>query len=317
MSASDQQWQPVEVALTYRLGELSLFSVHFAGLANRTHFTHTEAYAGLPNPQAESGMDAGFYFYPSYPVAFDPETVATSGKWLVYTPYVFDRHFVDLKAIGSFETYLKQFSAKSRSTLLRKIRKFEEASGGKLSWRAFNRPDEMDEFFSLALPLSDATYQSRLLDSGLPSSSAFIDRAKSATAYGGVYAYLLFHQDRPVAYVFCFCSDGIVTYNYVGYDPKVSVLSPGTVLQYLVLQSLFSDPRCSIFDFTEGEGSQKQFFGRASRRCATSYFLPRTLRNVCLVRLHQGLNALVEDIGALLDRFGVKARVRALIRRAA
>jgi CelD/BcsL family acetyltransferase involved in cellulose biosynthesis len=317
LSAAAQKWQPVEVALAYRLGEIGLFSAHLRGFANRTHFTRVEPYAALPDPQVESGEIAGFYFYPTYPIAFEPPTVTRTGDWLVYTPYDFENYFIDLKAIGNFEAYLKKFSSKSRSTLLRKVRKFEEASGGAISWRAFSQRAEMEEFFSLALPLSDTTYQSRLLDSGLPRTPAFKEQAKTIAAGGGVRAFILFLRARPVAYVFCFCNEGIVTYDYVGYDSSASNLSPGTVLQYLMLQSLFSDPACSIFDFTEGEGAQKQFFSTDSRRCAKSYFLRRSLKNVCLVRLHQGLNAFVEGIGALLDRFEIKSRVRALIRRTA
>jgi CelD/BcsL family acetyltransferase involved in cellulose biosynthesis len=317
LSATIKKWQPAEISLAYRLGEIGLFSARLKGFANRTHFTRTEPYAVLPDPQAESGENADFYFYPTYPVAFEPVPIATTGDWLVYTPYDFDNYFIDLKAIGSFDAYLKQFSSKSRSTLLRKVRKFEEASGGEISWRTFNQPEQMDEFFSLALPLSDATYQSRLLDSGLPRGPGFIEQAKTLAAGGGVRAFILFLNTKPVAYVFCFSNEGIVTYDYVGYDPSASNLSPGTILQFLILRSLFADPECSIFDFTEGEGAQKQFFGTASRRCAKSYFLRRSLKNVCLVRLHHGLNKFVEGIGALLDRFEIKARVRALIRRTA
>ena len=312
-----KKWQRVEVALAYRLGEIGLFSAQLRGFANRTHFTRMEPYAALPNPQAESGETAGFYFYPTYPIAFKPTTVARTGDWLVYTPYDFNNYFIDLRAIGSFEAYLKQFSSKSRSTLLRKVRKFEEASGGEISWRAFSQSAEMEEFFSLALPLSDTTYQARLLESGLPRTPAFIEQAKTVAAGGGVRAFILFLNAKAVAYVFCFCHEGIVTYDYVGYDSSAGNLSPGTVLQFLILRSLFSDSECAIFDFTEGEGSQKQFFSTDSRRCAKSYFLRRSLKNVCLVRLHQGLNAFVEGIGALLDRFEIKARVRALIRRTA
>ena len=144
---------------------------------------------------------------------------------------------------------------------------------GEIFWPTFNQPAQMEEFFSLALPLSDATYQSRLLDSGLPRDPPFIEQAKTLAAGGGVRTFILFLNAKPVAYVFCFSNEGIITYDYVGYDSSVSNLSAGTILQFLILRSLFSDPECSIFDFTEGEGAQKQFFGTASRRCAKSYFL--------------------------------------------
>jgi len=309
-------WCPVEVALTYRLGEIKIFKKAFKGFANREHFTRIKPYDNFPAPEEESAPQSDFYFYPTYPVAFEPGRIDRKGGWLIYTPRVFNNYYVDFRAIGDFEAYLKQFSSKSRSTLLRKVRKFEGASGGPPQWRIFRTPSEMDEFFSLALPLSDTTYQSRLLDSGLPRSKAFIDRAKETAAQGGARGFLLFIKDRPVAYVFSYLRAGIVTYDYVGFDSSESSLSPGTVLQYLILRELFSDPNCSIFDFTEGEGAQKQFFGTASQRCAKSYFLRRTLMNELLIRTHIALNSFVESIGANLDRLGIKAKVRRFIRRA-
>jgi len=309
-------WRPVEVALTYRLGEIKIFKKVFEGFANREHFTRITPYRNFPAPEEESAPESDFYFYPAYPVAFDPVRIDRKGDWLIYTPHVFNNYYVDFRAIGDFEAYLKQFSSKSRSTLLRKVRKFEAASDGPPRWRIFRTPSEMEEFFSLALPLSEATYQSRLLDSGLPRSKAFIDRAKETAAQGDARGFLLFIKDKPVAYVFCYSRTGIVTYDYVGFDSSESSLSPGTVLQYLILRELFSDPNCFIFDFTEGEGAQKQFFGTTSQRCAKSYFVRRTLMNEFLIRAHMALNSFVESVGAYLDRLGIKAKVRRLIRRA-
>jgi CelD/BcsL family acetyltransferase involved in cellulose biosynthesis len=308
-------WRETEVALTFRLGEIKVASKSLRGFANRRHFTRTNAFKGLPDPEQESAPEANFYFYPTYPIAFEPARIARSGDWLIYTPYAFDNYYVDLAAIGSFEAYLKLFSSRSRSTLLRKVRKFEEAGGGALNWRVFSARSEMSEFFALALPLSGTTYQSRLLGSGLPESKEFREHVERVAERGGVRGFLLFLKDKPVAYVVCFVSDGIVTYDYVGYASSESALSPGTVLQFLVLKALFADPSCSIFDFTEGEGAQKKFFGTASQRCAKSYFLRRSLRNAVLIRAHKGLNDFVEAVGRLLDRLGIKAAVRRLVRR--
>jgi CelD/BcsL family acetyltransferase involved in cellulose biosynthesis len=244
-----------------------------------------------------------------------PRVIARHGRWIIYTPYVFENYFVDLSAIKTFEAYFAQFSSKSRSTLLRKIRKFQEADAGKLDWRVYREPGEIDDFFALAGPLSATTYQARLLDSGLPTDPRFIADAKRRAANGGALGFILLHGGSAVAYVFCFRTNGIVTYDYVGFDVSQAELSPGTVLQYLILQYLFTDGRSKIFDFTEGEGGHKRLFGRSSLRCAKSYVLEASWSNQVLVRSHLGLNRSVEFLARWLERVGLKSKIRAIVRR--
>ena len=309
------KWEPATISLRYRLGEISLWAKRFSGFTNREHFTAVEPYSRFPDPRFEFERQPDFLFYPSYPVGFAPEAFSSSGSWIIYTPYTFRNYYIDLARIGDFEGYLAGFSSKSRWTLQRKMKRFAEVSGGQIAWREFTRPEEMAEFFSLARQVSRETYQERLLRKGLPSSMEFVARAVTLATHQGVLAYILLLNSRPVAYLFCFCADGIVTYDYLGYDRAYQSLSPGSVLQYLILQSLFEKHKdMRIFDFTEGEGPQKSFFGTDQRLCAKSYFLRRTLNNIALVRLHYQLDRLTESAGHLLDRCGLKQPVKKFIR---
>jgi len=307
-------WVPVSVSLTYALGEFTLFSWEFSGRANRQHFTTATAYSQLPDPPVDDDPTTDFFFYPVYPIAFTPEPLVSRGGWLLYTPYTFTNYYVDVERVGTFGAYLNGFSSKSRSTLQRKVKKFTAAGGGHLTWSSFTRVEDVDRFLALAGAVSATTYQERLLDVGLPRSSQFAARAKALAASGEMLAYILFLNDDAVAYMFCSCADGIATYSYVGYDPKVRELSAGTVLQYLVLKSLFDEPRIRIFDFGEGEGAQKKFFATDGQMCAKTYVFRRTPDRVARVHLHYRLNRFVAATGHVLDSWGIKGRVRKFVR---
>ncbi len=77
-----------------------------------------------------------------------------------------------------------------------------------------------------------------------------------------VRAYVLFLHGKAVAYLCCPVVNGVLLYSYLGYDPKHADLSPGTVLQYLVFESLFEEKRFRAFDFTEGQGEHKSSSAR-------------------------------------------------------
>lgn len=312
--ASAGGWRPVEVPLSFRAGELTLGKRTFRGLACTTHFTRLQPLDALPVPPDGLPGDPAFVFFPTYPVDFVPPRVAFIGRWIAYTPYTFRNHYIDLRAFASFEDYLGQFSGKSRSTLLRKVRKFAEASGGSVQWRIFASPDEMEEFAALGREVSALTYQERLLQNGLPRDDAFVDTLRRRAAEGGVEGYILYKDGAPAAYLCSFVNGEIMSYNWLGYDPALQALSPGTVLQYQVLESLFARARVAIFDFTEGEGAQKAFFGTQHRTCAKTYMLKRSVGHLGTVMAHRSLNAGVERVGAALDRLGLKQRIRKWMR---
>ncbi len=227
-------------------------------------------------------------------------------------PSVYARHFIDM-GLGH-DGYLAQFSSKTRATLKRKSRKLADADGGTLDIRSYHRPDQLDAFFDAALPLSSQTYQARLLDAGLPGHPGFRDEARSLASADNLRAYILFLEGRAIAYLYLPVVEDVLIYAYLGYDQAMASLSPGTVLQMHALEQLFAENRFRYFDFTEGDGPHKALFGTGSVPCATVFLLKPTLANRALLSGHQAFNAAVEGAGAWLERAGVKARVRKLLR---
>lgn len=225
---------------------------------------------------------------------------------------VYARHYIDM-ALG-FDGYMAQFSSKTRATLKRKMRKLADADGGTLDIRSYHRPDQLDAFFAAALPLSEQTYQARLLDAGLPGHAAFRAETAALAEADTLRAWILFLQGKPVAYLYLPVVDNVLIYAYLGYDQAQAQLSPGTVLQMHALEELFAEARFRYFDFTEGDGAHKALFGTHEVRCATVFLLKPSLTNRALLAGHRAFNAAVEGTGIWLDRIGAKARIRKLLR---
>ena len=181
------------------------------------------------------------------------------------------RYHVDL-TIGraAWEAHL---SANTRQSLRRKAKRL--ASGGRLDVRGYRTPAEIAEFHALARPLSALTYQERLLDAGLPERADVLTFAASSDA---VRAWLLLHEDAPIAYLCCGADGDTLRYDHVGHDPAFGDRSPGTVLMREALASLFGD-RFARFDFTEGEGQHKRQFATGGTPCADLLLLRPTVAN--------------------------------------
>ncbi len=234
------------------------------------------------------------------------------GEYLYYVPQHYRHCYIDL-GMG-FAAYQAKFSSKTRSTIVRKVRKFAEQTGGTARWQLYRTPAEVETFLELALPLSRRTYQDRLLDAGLPGSEEFRARALALAANDEVRAYLLFDGERAVSYLYCPASEGVLSYAYLGYDPDYMKLSVGTVLQWLALEHLFAEGKFRYFDFDEGESEHKRLFATEQRLCANIFIVRRSLANSMLLHAHHGMNQFSAWLGRLFDRFGLKARLRRALR---
>lgn len=234
------------------------------------------------------------------------------GVYLCYVPAQYPRYYIDMQQ--SFAEYKSKFSPKTRSTLSRKVRKYAEYCGGSISWKVYRSPSEMADFFRLARIVSRTTYQERLLDAGLPDSAEFCEEMERLAQQDCVRAFLLFHQDRPVSYLYCPISNGVVLYAYLGYDPDYMNFSVGTILQWLALECLFDEKIFRFFDFTEGESEHKKLFATGSVQCANVFFVRDNLRNMCLLQAQRVVDRLGKVTGNKLNQLGLKSKIKKMMR---
>ena len=313
MEATPPTWQPGPFVLRYRVGEFKLFEKRFRGLTLRKHYLELGDDPDMPPPPVERfGPEVDAIVVRSHPVAAPIPTCEVRNGVLRYVFARYGRFHTDLS--GDFAGYLEKFSGKTRSTLRRKVRRFLESGDG-CGMREYRRPEEMEAFVRQARRIAVLTYQEKLYEAGIPDDAGFVDELKSLAASDAVRAYLLLLHGEPVAYLCCPASGDVLLYMYLGYDPARADLSPGTVLQYLAFESLFSEKRFAVFDFTEGQGEHKRYFGTHETPCVDMCFLPANAESRFWVGLHQGFDASSTAAARLLERLGVKSRLKRFLRR--
>lgn len=300
--------EPTPIA--FMVGARRLFAVE-RRLATMA-FSLEDALAKAPPPAPEDVARLDGIRVLSAPQAMAERIAASYPEHVLGAREDFRRHYIAMD--GSFEDYLGRFSGKTRSTLRRKAKKFAQADGGTLDVRAYTTADEVEGFLELALPLSERTYQARLLDAGLPDSEAARTAMLDGAAAGRMRCFLLFLKGEPVAYLSLPVHGDTLVYAHLGYDPQHASLSPGTVLQMEALRMLFAEDRFRFFDFTEGEGAHKALFGTHSVACCSFVLLRRTFANRALLGARDGFDALVAGAKALTENGGSLASARKLLK---
>jgi hypothetical protein len=303
-------WKRIDYRLPFQLSDLTLASIPIPVYAYG--YTLREAIEGTtpPAPPAARAGTRGLLLR-ACPASRDTAAIRDQpGDFVEYRLRTYQHHYIDM-TIG-FAAYTDQFSSKTRSTIRRKIRRLSDHCEGQITMRGFHTLAEIDEFITIAGPLSARTYQERLLDAGLPADEAFRTSARALAEGDSVRAFLLLHGNRPIAYLYLPVSEGTLIYEYVGYDPGYGEWSPGTALFWMAIESLFDERRFSYFDFTEGEGAHKVQFATHSVSCANILLLRRSIRSHLVVAIHRCYGYSIKKFRALAERTGA---LRALRRR--
>lgn len=306
-------WQFHFVPFKFQLSDWTLFNitvplqVRIVKLSDAAHIEST------PTPPLDSlSPNSQGFAIRSMPIATRCPAIRFINSYICYTPLKYQHYYIDFNL--SFDEYQKKFSSKTRATINRKVKKYTEFCGGTIPWKTYKVPDEMQEFFQYSRQISKKTYQEKLLDAGIPDSQEFFDHMMALASQGLVRGYILFDSERPVSYLYCPIQDNVLIYAYLGYDPDYMKMSVGTVLQWLAIEELFEEGCFKFFDFTEGQSEHKRLFATHSSLRANVFFIKRNLRNALLIYSHYGVGRLSQFIGNILDRMGLKARIRRILR---
>jgi hypothetical protein len=247
----------------------------------------------------------------------DSEIVASKltvkkGK-LYYIRSLYNNYYIKLSDYNSFDEYLLKFSAKSRSTLKRKVRKAEEAG---FTHKLYSKVDEVTEFHSYACRVGNDTYQNNLFNSSIPSDESYrneiLDLAKKGLFLGGI----LFKDEKPCAYLYTPVNEDQYIYAYLGYLAEFSAFSPGTVLQFQVLQYIFDkEPKAKFFNFTEGNGQHKVFFSTDKKMCCNCLIIESSAYHYLLLTMQTIFDFFSTFLGKMLDKFNLRTKIKKLIRK--
>ncbi len=226
----------------------------------------------------------------------------------------FEHQFIRMP--DSLAEYVAQMGSRSRQSVQYSHRRLLKDMQGEVRCDCFQTEDSIDRFVADAQVISRKTYQWNLLGLGLRDADALRASLRFAAQRGWMRSFILYCKQIPVAFMLGDQQENCYYYDDVGYDPAYAKSSVGSVLQFMVLESLFARAdRPAWFDFSTGYGEHKGRFGNLSRRETNLLVMPATLGNRTLVGAHRLNDRASRFAVDLLARAGVKDRLKQLIRR--
>jgi len=306
-----EHWKSAKEVIDFMLGGRVLKSVTFPAMVLDVPFTQLEFpidQLTIPWKSLPGGIEAAVV--PALPVTVDPPRLTLLPHFIRYVVSSKDRYFVDFQ--GSFQDYLNRLSQNARHNLRRRIRRFTEFSGGQIQWKKYRHPHEMGEFHRLAGEISTRSWHVEVGGPGFQGAvreEELIELAQNDR----VRAYILFHKGKPISFAYCVAQKENLVYKMIGYDQEYAQWSPGNVLYYLFMESLFTEEHYRYFDFTEGTLAYKDHIKTGSLRCAQVLYMRRNVKNLAIVASHLFLERFSLSVGKLMARIGLKRRIKKLI----
>jgi CelD/BcsL family acetyltransferase involved in cellulose biosynthesis len=292
------------IALPFRIGTRTVW--HIRRRLQRVTVPLDRARAG--DVPALPPTDGDGYLVASLPEQALPRLLGAHQALKPFIRQRYRRFYAELDR--GFDHWLGTLSAKSRSTLKRKVRKLAERSGGCLDLRCYRTAEEAADFYRNARAVSALTYQERLLRAGLPEGEAALAAMRERAGRDAMRGWILFLEERPIAYLYAPAEGATLIYAHLGYDPAYADFSPGSVLQFEAMRQLMEEGAFCLFDFTEGEGQHKRLFSTGEVECVDLLLLKPTPGNLLAGWSLAAFDGGIEASKAVLRRLKLESLAR-------
>lgn len=305
----DTRWIDTSMRFRFQLGEWTFAARRRKVARLDAHFAELTDEPGHLELPLHRFPQADCFVVLSQPVQERLPVLMRHQGTIRFVPHQYQHSCVRVE--GDFESYLKaQFPKDRKKKFLYKVRKFCQHVGSDQPFRQYRTADEMRTFYRHAAALSSHTYQGKLLGKGFGAESE--EEWVREAAAGRARGWLLFHGDRPIAFIAGReLAPGVFLDDYIGYDPAYADFGPGNMLHYFALQQAFSERFCRLWDFGEGEGSHKARFGNLHRQCADLFHFPaRRPTALALLASQAGLHFASRGAVHALERLQLKERVK-------
>ena len=215
----------------------------------------------------------------------------------------------------SYQAFFDGRSSKYKNQLRKKEKVFLGRFRSAFELREYRRPDSVKAFLDAASAINRKTYQFRLFGESVDRDANSLEAAQRAARAGAFRSFVLWHGDCPLCFVLGQQrSDGTYEHQQTGYDPEWRDYSPGIYCNILLLQQLYAEDRPLLLDFGSGDSDYKRLFSNLALTTANPVLIPTLRRYGMAVWLHRAAARANLAAVHLLERWGLKDRVKRWLR---
>lgn len=209
---------------------------------------------------------------------------------------------------ATFDEFLASRSKKVRFGIRYDGKRLLEALGD-VSVAVLDRPEQLDQLAHDVDTVARLTYQ-RALGVGFVDTDEQRRLARIGLEHGWTRAYVLRHDERPIAYWLCSVHRGTMLLRTTGYDPEYAAHRPGIYLLMRAIEHACGDPAVQVVDFGPGRSSYKRHFGSETYQERNLLVFAPTVRGRSVNLVRTAVAGTGRTARWVLDRAGVTDRLK-------
>ncbi|WP_068544425.1 GNAT family N-acetyltransferase [Thalassotalea crassostreae] len=216
---------------------------------------------------------------------------------------------------SNHDEYLSNIKRKVRYNLKRTVKLFTENFGNNVELVEYTTPDQVNDLLNQVDIIYNKSWQKNIKGELERNSNRSVLQRQSQAKNAWLRSYVLFCENKPIAFVLGTQFNGLYDYEETGYDPKYANFSPGTVMNYMIIQRLFEFNKPDIIDFGFGENTYKKVFGNHAYTAFNMTAAKTKGKLHAALIIQQLLNKCYHSIRSYLIKWKLDTKVRNLIKR--
>ena len=215
----------------------------------------------------------------------------------------------------SHDDYLNAMKRKVRYNIKRSVKQITEAFEGNITLKVYEQERNVEELLEKVNVIFKKSWQSNVMGYYERNSKKQINSTKLKAKNNWLKSYILECNNTPVAFVIGSQFNGYFEYEETGFDPDYASFSPGSVMTYLLIESLFKHNKPKVMSFGYGENVYKKIFGNHSFTAYNIVTCHKTSKANLLLAIQHYLNSAYSLIHQLLVKSKLDKHIRKLMKK--
>lgn len=216
----------------------------------------------------------------------------------------------------SYDDYLKNLTGKTRYNLRSRVKKLWKKGSEDVEVVRVESSTQLPEFLGRVDQVFSNSWRAKLIGYTKRNTDSAISEMKAISDHGWLRSYALILQGQAIAYAIGFQYRGVYLLEEIAYDKEWASHGVGNVLNFKLVEDLYSANKPDYLDFGFGENEYKRILGNTTEYSCMAYLVPgNNFYGHLIINLQRMSSFLYYSLDTLMKKIGISAWLKKIFKR--